>query len=274
MVFMYFKKLNNMLESFTISRLLFFVGMFMSIFLISCDKDDEPKPVTQDNSANEPIAKKWEVDQTASNGKISAEASDFLWFEFTMEGYYIILKSDMQTYTGTYTKDGSTITLSDFGVLEISDVSDSNFSFSFIAAGETESTQIFTNVAEEVIAKSSKTELMCKTWSVKRQYGNLGQEYDQSYPSAMFPEYTVVFSAYGTYLISLTYGDGRKQIWNRHWQWKNAEETMICYGDVSSECTGENETTVKKLTETAFELQTVITSSNSEINDILEVYSK
>ena len=66
------------------------------IFLLF--KEDEPKPVTQDNSANEPIAKKWEADQTASNGRISAEASDFVWFEFTREGYYIILKSDMRTY--------------------------------------------------------------------------------------------------------------------------------------------------------------------------------
>lgn len=262
-----------MSKQYFIYRSYLLIGLMMSIFLISCSKDDEPKPVVKNNSANEPIAKKWEVDNTASNGRLAAEASDFLWFEFTLEGYFIILKSDLTTLTGTYTFVDNTITLDGVGVLEISDVSDTNFSFTFTPTGATESVTIFTNVAEEVIETTSQTDLLCKTWSVSRQYGVLfGTEYDQSYPNAAITDYTVVFSQYGTYLLAMTAGDGRKTIMNRHWQWKNSEETMICFGDFSSECTGENETTVVSLTEAGLELHTLVPSMYSETHDVLEIY--
>lgn len=99
-----------------------------------------------------------------------------------------------------------------------------------------------------------------------------GMSYERSYPNDLVSQYTVVFSPYGTYLLSIDYSDGQKETINRVWRWKDSEESMICYGIESSECNDNNQTTIVSLTETNLTLKTVMAASETETNDILEIF--
>lgn len=266
------KLIMSILKS-SLIRLIFFIGLFTSFLIVSCgDKEELPSPEL--DQKNETIAKKWLV-SSASNARLSNNESEFLWFEFTLEGFYIIMKKDGTTLTGTYAKQENTLSLDGLGTLIISAMTESSFSFTFTADGSSESINIFTNEADKQVQESSRTDLLSKTWSVKRQHGKLfGTEIDQSYPNASIAAYTAVFSVYGTYVLAITYTNGTKQVFNRLWRWKDSDEVKICYGDTSSECNGENETSVLDLTETSFKLHTVIPSKDSEMYDELVVFKK
>lgn len=254
-------------------HLIFIIGLFTSFLIVSCgDKEELPSPEV--DQKNETIAKKWLV-SSASNARLSNNESEFLWFEFTRESFYIISKKDGTTLTGTYTKDENTLSLDGLGTLIISEMTESSFSFTFTADGSSERINIFTNEADKQVNESSRTNLLSKTWSVKRQHGTVyGTEIDQTYPNPSISAYTAVFSAYGTYVLSISYTNGTNQVFNRLWRWKDSDEEKICYGDTSSECNGENETSVLDLTETSFKLHTIIPSMDSEMYDELVIFKK
>lgn len=237
------------------------VAMLLA-FILSCNKDED---TTGDQLEKETISAKWIVDGTGA----------YVSFEFNESGNYLVVKNSAKKSTsevivlfGTYEIiDKKTIVLSDFGKIVITEINDNAISFS-IYLDSNPNTKILINATkQEEMNKSTKTELLCRTWEMVTIDGEPVAGTDM--------ELTVLFSAAGTYFVSYANptedGDGGLALW----AWKDANENILCYsweGELT--CNGDNEVVVAELTatkvkiiedETIYVLEPVVNNKSAAI---------
>ena len=184
-------------------------------------------------------------------------STDYLYFEFTVSNRYIVFKKDGSTVYGNYTMsaDQKTITLENFGVITITSVGPNDFTFTLLLKGATTPVTIFSTVVASV-ASSAKTDLLCRGWKINKITVNGTAT---TYPNASVTKFETIFSKAGTYFttqVSTSSTSSNPQ----QWQWKDANETLICYGPISSVCTGDNQVTVNDLTSTSMKITETHTS--------------
>ena len=126
---------------------------------ISCEKNEDNLNIVLNE---ETISAKWIVD----------EPIDYVSFEYNESGNYIIVKNMNTKSTnnqivlfGTYELiDNKTIVLTDFGTMKISNIEKKSINFSISLYSDPNSEIAISAVKQNVIANSTKTELLCKTW--------------------------------------------------------------------------------------------------------------
>ena len=126
---------------------------------ISCEKNEVNLNIVLNE---ETISAKWIVD----------EPIDYVSFEYNESGNYIIVKNMNTKSTnnqivlfGTYELiDNKTIVLTDFGTMKISNIEKKSINFSISLYSDPNSEIAISAVKQNVIANSTKTELLCKTW--------------------------------------------------------------------------------------------------------------
>ncbi|MBS9767546.1 MAG: hypothetical protein KGV44_08405 [Flavobacteriaceae bacterium] len=188
-----------------------FLGIFtMLLFIVSCNKDEEPKDIS--NNKNE-IVGKWKLD-----------FSKYKSIEFTKQGDYIIVKNNVTRYSvqendfviyGKYTiTDDKVITLEGVGKISNFEIKSDKISFTL-------NSKLYTGIKKKIIASSKKTEKLCKKWIlVKVTKQGKEKETMQKYYGS-----TVFFTQSGTYLM-----DNKVEGFTNlnEWSW-NKNEDMIKY---------------------------------------------
>ena len=204
----------------------------------ACDKEnDNGKDV---NVSVNTMSAKW---------IISDKNSPYASFEFTLEGNYIVVGNkttprsgsvnstlhpsigpktvntrasefdESPVYFGTYSINGNKISLASLGVMEVTNISDEDISFSF----KTDATGTTSNYEAEKaapVSTSSKTDLLCRTWVVQRvSHGGVDDPDDEIIGN------TIIFSKSGTYLFPSDDGG----VGLAKWRWANSAETAIHY---------------------------------------------
>jgi hypothetical protein len=229
------------------------IKIFLNLFLIttvlivnSCKKADDNNSLV--NDVKKSISKKWIIENVKST-----LSSDYKWFEFNLDNTYLIGRTDGTFLSGSYTisDDAKSITLINYGVMTINSLSDTAFAFTLVLNNSTDSITLSANPAP-VIASSSKTDLFCRNWKIDKTY-----EYEKDttilYPNAVITKFEVIFSKYGTYFVTDVY-EGTTEYMNLQWKWKDQSETVICYGDLTCNCNGDNEVSIVELTNTLLKM--------------------
>jgi hypothetical protein len=226
--------------------------VFLNLFLItailivnSCKKSDDSKSAVTDTKKS--ISKKWIIEN-----RKSTLSSDYIWFEFNLDDIYIIGKTDGTILSGSYTisDDTKSIRLTNYGVMTINTLSDTEFAFSLKLNNSTDSITLSATPAQ-VIASSSKTDMFCRNWNLDK---TTDSDTTILYPNTESTKLEVIFSNYGTYFVTNVYKDSTTEYLNRQWKWKDQSETIICYGDLTCNCTGDNEVTIVELTNTLLKM--------------------
>jgi len=217
-----------------------FVVLLFS-FVISCDND-----TTKNNDfvSKQAISAKWNI--TDSNSRYSS-------FEFTMDGFYIVIENSNQSsrsiqvsknvfdndeepiplfglisanrqvtnlstiHTGTYRIDGNQIILEGFGVLHPISITVEEFIFSFTLVISGQNYEYHSvKVNNQQINDSSRTNLFCRFWTIVKVNNQI---YDH------YIGISVICSKAGTFLT--LHPDGTSSL--GEWKWANSEETMFYY---------------------------------------------
>ncbi len=203
-----FRKMRNL------KQILFVVLVLM--FITACDKD---KNDLKETLEKETISAKWIVDNL----------TDYKSFEFNTSGNYIVVKNttiksknDQIILFGTYEIiDNTTIVLSDFGTLTISDVNKKSIDFTIQLSSNPDNEIIITASKQDEIQTSTNTDLLCRTWKVVTENGEPVAGTDM--------ELTVLFSKSGTYFVSFANPEGESEGSLAQWKWNNEEETQLLY---------------------------------------------
>lgn len=204
--------------------------------IIACNKDEGP---TKDTLDKETLCAKWVTDGTGVYES----------FEFNESGNYIVVKNTTLKSTsaevvlfGTYDIiDNKTIILSDFGKIVITEIDDNTISFSIFLDSNPGNKIIINATKQEEMNKSTRTDLLCRTWEMVTIDGEPVAGTDM--------ELIVLFSAAGTYFVSYTNSTDENDGGLALWAWKDVNEIILCYsweGDVT--CTGTNEVVIAELT--------------------------
>ena len=224
-------------------KTLFLIGTIIISLFFGCSKDDADDSSNNGTIPNqEPTLTKQEI-----SGKwIVSNSNDFISFEFSESGNYIVVQDTatksiewQEVIFGTFQiANNRTVVLSEYGTIKITALTNDTISFGLTIEETTNEISINATKATE-IEITDKTELLCKTWELITLNGEsvVGTEYDLS----------VMFSAAGTYLVN--YSDGNNGL--AEWIWKDSEEEYFCYswtGDPN--CDGNNEVEVSELTNT------------------------
>lgn len=192
------------------------VAILVLISIFSCKKD-ENKP--KDTLSKETISAKWTVDGI----------SVFESFEFNKSGNYIIVKYTKTKSTnnqivlfGTYVIiDDKTIVLSDFGKIMISKIGDNSINFSILLDSNPNNEISIIATKQEEMQNSTKTELLCRTWEMVTVNGDDVTGTDN--------EFTVLFSAAGTYFVTFANPEDENDGGLAQWKWKDETETKLLY---------------------------------------------
>ncbi len=192
------------------------VALFTLTMIISCEKNQD---ITQDTLSVEKISAKWVI----------ADTSIYKSFEFNKSGNYIIVKeasvkstSKQTVLFGTYEiTDNKTLVLSDFGKIRISEITDKSISLS-VSLTSSPNTEIALNALKQAeVQSSTKTDLLCRTWEMVSVNGEpvAGTEYEAS----------VLFSASGTYFVSIADPTEDNDGGLAQWKWKDESQTKLLY---------------------------------------------
>jgi len=189
----------------TIKQFLLVVVLFS--VLISCKKEEEEILTAILDKEN--LSAKWLVD----------DSSTYQSFEFNKSGNYIIIKNTKKSTEaqeilfGTYQINKNTITLSDFGNIEVAEITDNSVRFLIV------SDNITINAAKkEEMDSTTRTDLLCKTWKTI--------SIDGVVVTGTNDEFSVIFSAAGTYFVSYT---NTNYQFLATWEWDDASETVFIY---------------------------------------------
>ena len=195
--------------------------------LYSCNNDDDG-PSPDDQQAFAELYKKWEVQGTpsasGSKGTVSlkVDLDKIASIEFTDEGVFVIVETTGKIITGNYTIDAATSTLSleDTGTITINELDNAELDFTFELTDRT--LDLVAKPAMEVPTNTSNR-AMFRLWEL--------QNLDEFNANAQTPstKLQVLFTPYGTYLIKDWTQDGELRVDNSYWQWKNTDQTEICY---------------------------------------------
>lgn len=198
-----------------------FALLFILCSLISCNNDDDNngKTVQDPTLTKNTVSAKWNI--TEANSIYSS-------FEFNESGNYIIVKQSLAkstensiVYFGSYkiSNDGTTIVLTGLGTIKVSAIDSNNISFSFILDSKPGETIKLNAKRSSEIAKSTSTELLCKTWMVKKYFVNSIE--------TNAPNLTILFSKAGTYFVD--WKDDPENGGLAKWRWVNNQERKIQY---------------------------------------------
>lgn len=196
------------------------VALLAVTLLFSCDSDDEGN-----SNENELIVKK----ETLSAKWMVDGATEYESFEFNEAGNYIIVKNSTTKSTtnqivlfGTYTIiDDVTISLSDFGIITISNIDDNSISFSVQLTDAPESEIIIVASKKEEIESTTRTDLLCRTWEMVTV--------NDEPVTGTEMELTVLFSKAGTYFVSFANPVDENDGGLAQWKWKDDAETQLLY---------------------------------------------
>jgi len=259
----------------------FFVAMtVMSLSFVSCSSDDDGggggDPVLQNS-----ISAKWEIQDSNS---------PYASFEFNKDGNYIVVMRDAgqqqskklskglmrvrssapdnsglsPVHFGTYRIEGDKIILSGFGVMEVISITNEEFTFSFTLQSTGETNSYVASKAEEPIASSSRTEMLCRTWNLNNitiDVSQLSEEMINFYKAIYGANWqteieklfnkdlngaVVLFSRAGTYLVLYDGEEGEAGL--SEWKWANQQETTLYYSwDNWNDDWSDNIVTIKEL---------------------------
>ncbi len=165
--------------------------------------------VIDDGSLKERINAKWNVNGT----------SMFTSFEFNLSGNYIVVadasgKSANEEFVafGVYEIIGSnTIVLSDLGTITVNEINDENINFS-IELLSNPNPEIIDAYKEAEIEETTNTDLLCQTWELI------------SFGGFFIPDYYVLFSKAGTYLVNY---EGTTSLGT--WTWCNEQQDKVAF---------------------------------------------
>ncbi len=177
--------------------------------------------VIDDGDLKESIRGKWDVTGT----------SIFTSFEFNESGNYIVVVDESAKSTneelvafGVYEITGdNTIVLSDLGTITVNEINENIISFSIELL--TNPSPVIINASKESeIEGTTNTDLLCRTWKLV------------SFGGVEIPDYYVLFSKAGTYLVDY---EGESGLGT--WIWCNSEEDKIAFEiDYVLNCEGIN----------------------------------
>lgn len=193
-----------------------FVTLFALTMIISCEKNPI---VSQDTLSVEKVSAKWVINGT----------SIYKSFEFNKSGNYIVVKNASSDSTskqiilfGTYEiTDNKTLVLSDFGKIKISEISDKSISLSVSLTTSPNSEIAIIASKQAEIQSSTKTDLLCKTWEMVTVNGATVVGTDG--------EISVMFSASGTYFVSIANPTDGNEGGLAQWKWKDDSQTELLY---------------------------------------------
>ncbi|PLX02800.1 MAG: hypothetical protein C0595_09330 [Marinilabiliales bacterium] len=178
--------------------------------IISCKKDDKNSTLTLEIDT---ISAKWLVSGT----------SEYSSFEFNKSGNYIVIKNanttNQQIKFGTYTITESTIILSDYGTIIVSEIKDNSITFIFKTSINPDTEINIVANKQEEMESTTKTDLLCRTWELLTFNGDPVAGTDM--------ELTVLFSKAGTYFVTYNNEPDTENV--AQWKWKNTEETELYY---------------------------------------------
>ena len=119
---------------------------------------------------------------------------------------------------GNYKIDKDKITLSGFGVIEVSSITDTELSFSLTLQATGEQNSFSASKAPAAIPASNRTDMLCRTWVIERITVGGGNIEDPQIGGV------VLFSRAGTYLVASAELNGLAA-----WKWADQSETKIYY---------------------------------------------
>ncbi|WP_299778926.1 hypothetical protein [uncultured Formosa sp.] len=207
--------------------------LFTLILITGCDSDNNNDEETSEDVS---INSKW----------IVSNSSEYESFEFNESGNYIIVKNTEEERTtdtetilfGTYNLiDASTVILSDFGTLLISDIDEDSINFSIALTNNPESEIEIKAYKNAEFENSTNTDLLCRTWQMETFNGeNVIGTVD---------DLTVIFSRAGTYFVTYTSPLSENEGGLAKWYWSNNKQTELYY----SWDKGEDSDGIVKITE-------------------------
>lgn len=258
---------------FRFSNLLVCLTLFS--MTLSCKKDKETKEEErqeeerQEETINHPIVGKW---------NISAAESPYSSIEFSRSGDYIIVSKEgagggkLQTgnssnnllgkkrtasgnartnsspiHFGSYKIDGNKITLTGFGVIDVINLTEEEFHFSFTIQSTGNANEYIASKTQEPIMSSSRADMICKTWVLDKvtidvnsfdadEIAEFIEEDGPNWAAIWAQEETedskgdiVLFSKAGTYLILYKNQEIKDEAGLAEWKWTNSSENAFYY---------------------------------------------
>ena len=271
-------------------------ALLISIAILSgCKESDTEEEELEVGNVPAFINAKWEI---------SDPNSDFKSFEFNKDGNFIVvtkayeneytfrsgtaIKSSLNTndnlfqrnnitlrtsalspvHFGTYSIQGDTITLSEFGTINVISITAATFNFSFKLTSTGESWE-FTTQTHDPVTISSRTEMLCRSWKLDRvrldfsyldeetinyYEENFGEDWKEKEEKEANEEtgLIILFSKAGTYLIMYPGAIAGLS----EWKWVNNQETSFYYSwDNWYEGWQENVVYINELSNTTLKLQ-------------------
>ena len=288
------------------------IYLLLSVIILSvgCQKEDDPTPTSSKPDATAPdssnnsgvvnkqdfqhqLAKKWSMNTASPSGR-QQKSSAYVSIEFTLEGRYYIEKSMSETMeagdsfiTGMYTisEDRRTITLTDFGSIEVISIDEKSFAFQLTTLDQPTMTEDVASVASDPVVLSDSDQFLLGEWSIPSFYYIIGGDtvrssdpiYQQlvEYTSPKFDTIDVHFTQYGTYFLEYSYESTVTHQAKNYWEWSDDSEEAICFGNWStmldnrsSVCSGNNKATIQKVNENYFRIEqtTFVQGSPFEIS--------
>ena len=275
------------------------IYLLLSVIILSvgCQKEDDPTPTSSKPDATAPdssnnsgvvnkqdfqhqLAKKWSMNTASPSGR-QQKSSAYVSIEFTLEGRYYIEKSMSETMeagdsfiTGTYTisEDRRTITLADFGSIEVISISEKSFAFQLTTLDQPTMTEDVTSVASDPVVLSDSDQFLLGEWSIPSFYYIMSGDtirstnpiYKLLVEYSEFPKFDTInvhFTQYGTYFAEYSYEGSVTSRMKNYWEWSDDSEKAICFGDWSitlddrsSICNGSNNATIQKVNDDHFRL--------------------
>lgn len=242
------------------------------LFTFSCKKDEPTQPSTTIDKQK--LSAKWIVE---------GAKSDIQSIELTKDGNYIVeanVKSDVGSrrfiqptlsflpfkaavprpsktarsssllspvHFGTYEIEGNRIKLAGFGLIEEITLTPESFSFSFTMEQTGSRNQYVAKKKEPVIASSTRTDLLCRTWVIDKfsldiqkipasEIQHYKSVYGDNWQAKAEKEYTdegrgtiVLLSRSGTYLVLDPNTGENEDAGLAEWKWINSEENSFYF---------------------------------------------
>jgi hypothetical protein len=206
--------------------------------------------------------------------------------EFLNDSTYVIYDTEENSFTGKFeVKDGTTISLKDFG--SIKNIKFSNDAISFIisydSAGKT--IEITANQAAPV-ATDDRSRKLCFNWLLlkekdgKTTYEDGYDYYNEStgeYETRPFDKLTIQFSKSGTYLVQISNKGAllEAEVANWKWHYKNADKLVYWWGDELTQAEeDENNITIISNTGSTLELHDFYSDDDGIIDEYDYVLSR
>ena len=211
---------------------LFLIILTFSLLFSSCSKDKYSSGGggisggTSDLNKTS-ISAKWNINNSA----------DYTSFEFNQSNTYIIA-TNSGIKTGSYSINGDSIALNNYGTMAVDSITESYLSFKLTTNSKNPNGlyELIANKAAEM-TNSTNTALLCRTWMISSANKST--------------QTNVLFSQAGTYFISNTEDGISTANGVSYWAWTDGSENSFCYNhDQQANCAEDNSVQISNLTST------------------------